>query len=356
MKKRVCVIFGGESSEYEVSLVSATAIIKNLDKEKYEPVFLGITRDGKWYFYEGDTESIISGEWVNGKITPAVVSPSKNGGKGELLLSDGRRIGFDVVFPAVHGQNCEDGKLQAVFELMGVPCVGSGCAASAVCMDKSLTKKVLRSEGIPQADAIFVEEYELENGGIGRIRNFAEEKKYPVFVKPACAGSSVGASKVSCESELLPAVRKAMDVGGKILVETYIKGREIEVAVTGNEDLEVSVCGEINPGFDFYDYDTKYKNDTASYFIPARLSAKTSGIVREYAEKIFRSLGCRGYARVDFFVTDNETVFFNEINTLPGFTPISMYPKLMMNAGYSFGDVVNTLIGLAEKNVNNISK
>lgn len=345
--KKVCLIFGGRSSEHEVSLMSASAILSGIDSSKYETVFLGITKDGKWYFYEGESSKIKDGSWTNDSenLTKACLSTSF--GEKALLLADGRKITVDVMYPAVHGENCEDGRLQGLFELAGIPFVGPGSLASAVCMDKSVTKSILNEINIPQAKAIVVNDYD-KAGGYADAFAWAEKMGYPLFVKPTSAGSSVGSSKVSSKDELAGALDNALIYGGKALIEEYIKGREIEVAVRGNDELTVSVCGEIDPGFEFYDYDTKYKNDTASYYIPARLSEETSKKVREYAKKIYKALGCRGLSRVDFFVTENEDIFFNEINTLPGFTSISMYPKLMMNEVMSFTELISSLIELAK--------
>lgn len=345
--KNVCLIFGGKSSEHEVSLRSASAILSGIDPKKYSVTLLGITKEGKWYVFEGESARIADGSWISDEknLTEAVLSPSF--GEKTLCLADGRRVKIDVMYPAVHGENCEDGRLQGLFELAGIPFVGPSCLASAICMDKSVTKAILNGVGIPQARAFVVLDAHKESS-YAEAFDWAREMGYPLFVKPTSAGSSVGSSKVCSESELGKALDDALAYGGKALIEEYIKAREVEVAVLGNETLKISVCGEIDPGADFYDYDTKYKNDTASYHIPARISDETSQKIRTYAEKIFKTLGCRGLSRVDFFVTADERIFFNEINTLPGFTSISMYPKLMMNEGMTFEELISSLIELAK--------
>lgn len=345
--KKVCLIFGGRSSEYEVSLRSAYAILGGIDSEKYETVLVGITKDGKWYLFEGDTEKIKDGSWKDDSENLSAANLSLSYGESTLLISDGRKIKIDLVYPAMHGENCEDGRLQGLLELAGIPFVGPGCLASAVCMDKSVTKAILNGEGIPQARAFVVKSSHKENS-YAEAFEWAKAIGFPLFVKPTSAGSSVGSAKVSDESELAVALDNALVYGGKALIEEYIKGKEIEVAVLGNDTLKISKCGEIDPGFEFYDYDTKYKNDTASYYIPARLSSETSEKILSYAEKIYTALGCSGLSRVDFFVTENEDIFFNEINTLPGFTSISMYPKLMTNEGLSFTELISSLIELAK--------
>ena len=345
--KNVCLIFGGKSSEHEVSLISASAILSGIDREKYEVTLLGITKEGKWYVFEGDSAKIKDGSWVSDKENLTEVCLDQSFGEKVLKLADGRTIPVDVMYPAVHGENCEDGRLQGLFELADIPFVGPGSLASAVCMDKSVTKAILNGVDIPQARAFVVLDSHKKNHYADAFK-WANEMDYPLFVKPTSAGSSVGSAKVSSESELAKALDSALAYGGKALIEEYIKAREIEVAVLGNDELKISVCGEIDPGFEFYDYDTKYKNDTASYYIPARISPETSEKVRSYAKKIFETLGCRGLSRVDFFVTEDEKIFFNEINTLPGFTSISMYPKLMMNEGMSFTELVTSLIEIAK--------
>ncbi len=345
--KNICLIFGGRSSEHEVSLVSASAILGGIDREKYSVTLVGITKQGVWYHYTGAPENIKDSSWENDPkfLERAHISPIF--GEKSLILESGEKIHIDVAYPAVHGENCEDGRLQGLFELAGIPFVGPGALASSICMDKSVTKSILNEINIPQARALVVRSFDRENG-FTAAHTWSAEVGYPVFVKPTSAGSSVGSTKVTSEGELDAALENALKYGGKALLEEYIKGREIEIAVLGNTDLKVSECGEIDPGFEFYDYDTKYKNDTASYYIPARVSAETSAKLRAYAEKIFKTLSCRGLSRVDFFVTENEDIYFNEINTLPGFTPISMYPKLMTHSGMTFTELVSALIELAE--------
>lgn len=345
--KNVCLIFGGKSSEHEVSLRSASAILGGIDREKYSVTLLGITKDGKWYVFEGDPTKIADGSWISDKenLTEASLSPAY--GERSLLLSDKRNIKVDVMYLGVHGENCEDGRLQGLFELAGIPFVGPGSLASAISMDKSVTKATINTLGIPQAKAHVVLDSHKESSYADAFK-WAKENGYPVFVKPTSAGSSVGSAKVSSESELGKALDDALLYGGKAMIEEYIKAREVEVAVLGNDLLTVSECGEIEPGADFYDYDTKYKNDTAAYYIPARVSKEKRELIRDYAKKIYTHLGCKGLSRVDFFVTEDESVYFNEINTLPGFTSISMYPKLMMNEGMSFTELITKLIELAK--------
>lgn len=345
--KNICLIFGGKSSEHEVSLRSASAILGGIDREKYSVTLVGIDKSGVWYVFEGNTSKIIDGSWLSDKENLTKATLSANFGDKALILDDGRKISVDVAYPAVHGENCEDGRLQGLFELADIPFVGPGSLASAISMDKSVTKAIVSTIGVPQAKAFIVFDSHKASA-YKEALVWAKNTGYPVFVKPTSAGSSVGSAKVNCESELAMALDNALIYGGKAMIEEYIKAREVEVAVLGNETLTVSECGEIEPGSDFYDYDTKYKNDTASYYIPARVSEKTRLTIREYAKNIFSALGCKGLSRVDFFVTADEKIYFNEINTLPGFTSISMYPKLMMNEGMSFEELITALIELAK--------
>lgn len=346
----LCCLFGGESSEYEVSLRTATAMLSNIDPDRYNIYKVGITKTGNWYFYDGALADIENGSWCadESRLLKAFLSPSKNDRCLYILAADGTvaKQPIDVILPAVHGTNCEDGVLQGFMQLTGIPFVGSDCLSSAVCMDKATTKSVLNAYHIPQATAVFASAADLEN----RYEALAAEVEklgYPVFVKPSSAGSSVGVSKVKSPDALRPALEEALRYDKKALIEEFIKGREVEVAVMGNDSPVASVCGEIDPGSEFYDYESKYLSDTASYFIPARLDAESADEIRACACEIYRRLGCKGLSRVDFFVKDDGSFIFNEINTLPGFTSISMYPKLFMAGGMTYPEVINSLISLA---------
>lgn len=351
-KTRLCILFGGKSNEYEVSLRSAYTVLTHTDKEKYDIVAVGITKGGYWYCYTGPYEKISDGTWCTdtGRLTPAQLSA--NFGEGVLLLLEGdtcRRVPVDVIFPVVHGAFCEDGTLQGLLSLSGIPFVGAGCASSAVCMDKAYTKQILKNHGIPQANCIFLQRCRLESAPEDVRAEVASRFSYPVFVKPANSGSSVGAAKAADADALLPALREAARYDDKIIVEEYIEAQEIEVAVLGNDTLTVSACGEIASNSEFYDYDTKYIKNVSDFYIPARIPEKTAQTIRGYAETVYRALGCRGLARVDFFVRRGDgAIIFNEINTLPGFTTISMYPKLLAHAGLTLPEIIDSLIRLAQ--------
>lgn len=353
MKKlNVCVLFGGISPEHEVSLRSAEAVLNNMDPEKYHIYPLGITKSGDWLLYGGKDYSLLpSGKWQDFPGNRrAAISPVRGQG---LLTFEGDcvvRETIDVVFPVMHGENGEDGTVQGLLQLAGIPFVGSHVSASAVAMDKTLTKLVADSENIPQAQWLLVRRTDLENR-MEEALNAAESRfTYPVFVKPAGTGSSVGVSKASDREKLREALLRAANYDEKILVEECICGKEVEVAVMGNASPVASICGEIDACAEFYDYEAKYVSDSSRVYIPARISDEIAEQVRDYAVKLYQSVGCRGLSRVDFFVADDGKVVFNEVNTLPGFTSISMYPKLFIASGIPYGQIIDELIRLAQEN------
>ena len=351
MKKlNVCVLFGGISPEHAVSLRSAESVLTNLNGEKYNIMPVGITKSGEWLLYTGDDYSMLpTGEWEQHPGNrKAMISPVR--GQGILLMDGDSAVTqpVDVVFPVLHGENGEDGSVQGLLQLAGIPCVGPGVAASAVAMDKTLTKLVMDHSGIPQAAWLLVRSDELNTRMEDSLDSVEARFSYPVFVKPAGTGSSVGVSKAADRESLQAALLHAGVFDKKILVEEFINGREIEVAVMGNENPVASVCGEIDSGAEFYDYDAKYVTDTSVAYIPARIGEETAEQVRELAIKAYCALGCQGLSRVDFFVTyEDDRVVFNEINTLPGFTSISMYPKLFAASGVPYDQLIDELLKLA---------
>lgn len=346
MKRNIAILFGGKSSEYEVSLSSSYALLSNIDREKYNLYTIGITKDGVWYLYDGDLESIRLDTWHKGDgVHSILISPDNNAGK--ITVNRGgvtEEIKLDAVFPMLHGKFGEDGQIQGMFSVMGVPVVGCPHASSAVSMDKAMTKAIVRElADIRQAESVTMR----QGDDVTLTADLAEAKLgYPMFVKPACAGSSVGISKVRTREELFAAIDKALLEDSKLLIEEMISGCEVEVAVLEeNGKYTVSKPAEIDVGSsDFYDYETKYVSDASSYYIPARLTEKNTALVRKNAERIFRALDCRGFSRVDFFFTPDGEFVFNEINTIPGFTPISMYPKLMVHSGISYSELIDRLI------------
>ncbi|MEG1427203.1 MAG: D-alanine--D-alanine ligase family protein [Oscillospiraceae bacterium] len=349
MKKTVAVVFGGASSEYEVSLMSSAFIIRNLQLEKYDIRAVGITKEGHWYLYNGPVESIENGAWVNDpNKVPAFISPDKNmSGIVAFYPTQTTIIKIDVIFPVLHGKNGEDGTIQGLFKMSGIPYVGSNTLASAVCMDKAVTHSLLGAANIEQAHYLWFYADRFAADAEKIKTKILARFNLPVFVKPANAGSSVGVSKVSRAEDLDAAILKAAKEDIKIIVEEGIVGKEIECAVLGNRNATASVVGEVAAGAEFYDYNDKYKNGISKTIIPAGISADAAENVRRIAVTAYRHLGCAGLARVDFFVTSEDKVILNEINTLPGFTAISMYPKLWMHSGLSATELIDQLIETA---------
>ena len=351
MKKlSVCVLFGGMSPEHEVSLRSAESVLNNLNKEKYNIFPVGITKDGDWVLYGGtDYSKLPNGEWLHCEANRrAALSPVRGQG---LLSFEGDcvvRERIDVVFPVLHGENGEDGAMQGLLQLAGIPYVGPNVAASATCMDKTLTKLVMDCAGIRQAAWQLVKAQELAVNPEAVMDAVEKRFSYPVFVKPAGTGSSVGVAKAKNREALLAALQNAAKFDQKVLVEEFINGHEGEVAVLGNDAPAASICGEIDSGTEFYDYDAKYISDCARLYIPARVDEQTAESVRDTAIRAYQALGCRGLSRVDFFVTyEGNEIVFNEINTIPGFTSISMYPKLFAASGIPYSELLDRLLELA---------
>lgn len=349
--KNLLIMFGGQSSEHVVSRSSAASLIPYIDRRAISLSVVGITREGKWYLTEASVEDIASGAWENDpRNLPAFLSPNRDM-NGLQVVRDGavESVPVDCVYPVMHGELCEDGAIQGLFELCGIPYVGPNICASACSMDKSVTKLVAAASGVRQADYCVVTEPECKNGFGAAARRVEGHfgGTYPLFVKPASAGSSVGVSKAHNREELEAALDAALKVCGKVLVEETIVGREVEVAVLGNSEPRASVVGEVLAANDFYDFNAKYENSTSRTVIPAEIPREASDKLREAAVKIFRCLGCEVMSRVDFFLLPDGDIVFNEINTLPGFTKISMYPKLWEASGIPYSELLVKLCELA---------
>ena len=348
-KLNVCILFGGISPEHEVSLRSAESVLNHIDKDKYNILPVGITKTGQWIYFGGTDYSMLpAGTWMDcpGNC-PAAISPVRGQG---LLRFDADTVTatpIDVAFPVLHGENGEDGAMQGLLQMAGIPYVGPHVSASAVAMDKTLTKLVIDKEGIPQAAWELVRAEELPEKMASIVASLEARFAYPMFVKPAGTGSSVGVSKAADREKLKAAITAAAKFDSKILVEEFIKGKEIEVAVLGNAEPVASVCGEIDSGAEFYDYDAKYITDTSTAYIPARICEDLQNRIREAAVRVFKAVGCQGLSRVDFFATEDGRLVFNEINTIPGFTSISMYPKLFTASGIPYSRLIDELLKLA---------
>ena len=350
MKKKVLVLFGGVSSEHDVSLNSASSVIKNIPAEKYDVVKMGITKDGRCYIYNGDPDMLPEGKWLEDKanLESAVISSDRSH-HGIIRLEKGSEIEkIDVVFPVLHGKNGEDGTMQGLLEIAGIPYVGCDTAASAICMDKAATNAMADFCGIPQAKWVAFDRYAYSGNKAALLENAADKLGFPIFVKPANAGSSVGISKAKNIEELEEACEKAFAHDKKLVLEEGVVGKEVEVAVMGNDEPVASVVGEIVPCNEFYDFDAKYLANESELHIPARLPEEKLAEIQKAAVNAYRALGCSGFTRVDFFVRESDgKIMLNEPNTIPGFTSISMYPKLFAASGIPYSALLDKLLTFA---------
>lgn len=347
MKKiRVGVLFGGRSCEHEVSVRSARSVLEAIDRDKYELTMIGISKQGHWLM-AGDALGVLqAGVVEEGGLLPVALDQG-----GALVARQGGEMDqrLDVIFPLLHGPFGEDGTVQGLMELAGIPYVGSGVVGSAVGMDKEMTKRAFRAEGLPQVEYAVVRRHQWRQDPAGVQRRVEAQLGYPIFFKPANMGSSVGVCKAHGPEEFRPCLEEAAAYDYKVVAEAEAADcREVECSVLGNEEPQASVVGEVVPGNEFYDYNAKYIDDNSQLIIPARLSPGAADQVRELALRAFRAVEAAGLARVDFFVSrQDERVYVNEINTLPGFTPISMYPKLWEASGVGYTALIDRLIQLA---------
>lgn len=344
--KRVLVIFGGCSTEYEVSLVSASAVMSAIDRSKYEVLHLGITRDGQAYFYEGEEAKIENDKWQESFCFPATISMSR--GTSCLWVDRGgglEKIPFDIAFPVLHGKNGEDGTIQGLCEMAGIRIAGCGMESSAIGMDKNLAHTLAALNGIRVPQYV-----SLKN-----IDEFAEKEEeikalgLPVFVKPVRAGSSFGISRVTDSSDMERAVREAFRHDAEVVIEEAISGFEVGCAVMGNEELTIGRVDEIELSQGFFDFEEKYTLKTSAIHMPARITAEQEEAIREKAGKIYQTLGCKGFTRVDMFFTEEKEIVFNEVNTIPGFTSHSRFPNMLKGIGLTFEQVVGEILRLAEE-------
>lgn len=349
--KNLLVLFGGQSSEHVVSRNSTGSLLPSVSRSEFNVITVGITRDGAWFLTKAAPEQIASGEWEHDPSNlPAFLSPNRAMRGLQVVTENGLvSMPVDVVFPVMHGELCEDGALQGLMEMCGLPYVGPDICASACSMDKSVTKLVVASSGVRQARYVLITKADLDSDAEAAAEKVERSlgTGYPFFVKPASAGSSVGVTKAHDRAELLRAFEKAVKVCKKILVEETIVGREVEVAVLGNTDPKASCVGEVLAANEFYDFEAKYENAASRTVIPADIPAEASEKLRSAAVAVYQSLGCEGMSRVDFFLLPDGEVVFNEINTLPGFTQISMYPKLWETSGIPYPQLISKLCDLA---------
>ena len=341
---KVLVVFGGQSSEYEVACRSAAYVVSQIDRSKYEVHTVGVTKGGRWLYTTATPQQIADLSWEKDKDNrPCVLSPDAR--LRGLQFVDGELMPVDVVFPMMHGKNGEDGAIAALCQMANLPQVGCSMTSGAICMDKMITKVICEKYDIPQAKWNYCFAYDIENDIEQAAQTVMKGLEYPVFVKPCSAGSSVGIGKAKDKAALLSALKEAANHDFKVVVEQFIAGQEVEVAVLGSRfDPVVSLPGEIEPTAEFYSYDAKYNDSSSKLHIPARVEEKTINALRELAAKIFKVLDCAGMSRVDFFVTKEGNILFNEINTIPGHTAISMYPKLMEAYGIKGKECMTALI------------
>ena len=349
-KLKIAILFGGCSPEYGVSLQSAYSVIRHIDIDRCRPVLIGISPRGDWYRFGGDPEKIAGDTWCNpSDCVPATLSPGRTEHALLALRPDRvEPIPIDAALPVLHGKNGEDGTVQGMFELAGIPLVGCGTLASALCMDKDRAHRLVRAAGVPVPASFLLE----KNRGMGQAAARAETLGYPLFVKPVRAGSSFGVTKVTDRRALPTAIRLAFRYDGEALIEQNIPGFEVGCAVLGNDDLTVGEVDEIELSDGFFDYTEKYTLKTSRIHVPARIPREKADEIKRTARIIYRALGCRGFARVDMFLTPAGKIVFNEVNTIPGFTAHSRYPGMMKAAGISLEQVISRAIGLAVETEN----
>lgn len=346
-KKKIAVLFGGCSPEYSVSLQSAYAVISSMDMQKYIPVLVGITKQGDWHLFSGNPAEIMSGTWYHSDLcVPVAVSPSRS--EHALLCYTDKeiyKIHIDAAFPVLHGKNGEDGTVQGVFELAGIPVIGCGVLSSALCMDKDRAHKLANAAGITVPKS-----YTLEKSmDAGIALSWAEEIGYPLFVKPVKAGSSFGITKVSDRNALPAAIKLAFEYDDMVIVEENIEGFEVGCAVMGNDILTIGEVDEIELADGFFDFTEKYNLKTSAIHVPARISREKRRQIQLTAQKIYSALDCRGFARVDMFLAASGEIVFSEVNTIPGFTSHSRFPNMMKAKGISFEQIIETVIEQAVK-------
>ena len=352
MTQRVAIICGGRSSEHEISCISAAGVLSAIDRQKYQPILIGISKNGRWFLLP-DTYSLALADGVLPSIPEEGISVSLS---ADGFNSEGKNLDIDIVFPLLHGPYGEDGTIQGLLEIADIPYVGSGVLASAVAMDKSFAKPIFASHGIKVAAGFVVRQGEWQTGS-AEIQKEADQLGYPVFVKPARGGSSRGTTKVKSSADFAGALNEAYKFDTKALVEQEIRGAEIECAVLEIDgEPKASLVGQIkiDSKYEFYDFEAKYLDGATTIELPAPIDYKISDEIREKAVEAFISLGCSGLARVDFFLTPNNEVIINELNTMPGFTATSVFPKMWAATGVTYTDVISHLMKSAQLRNNGV--
>ena len=344
---KIAVLFGGCSPEYGVSLQSAAAVLRHMAQSRYEPVMMGISQAGDWFRYTGPVDNIERDTWYSAETcTPAVVCPDRSASALLVFEPEGmQEVHLDAAFPVLHGRNGEDGTVQGLFELAGIPLVGCGVLASALCMDKDRAHKLAQAAGVAVPQSFVLERWM----GVTVAMAEGETLGYPLFVKPVRAGSSYGITRVLERGQLPAALELAFAYDDHVILEEAVPGFEVGCAVMGNETLTVGEPDEIELAGGFFNFTEKYTLKTSAIHVPARIPVEQRERVKSNAKRIYRALGCQGFARVDQFLTPDGRLIFNEVNTIPGFTAHSRYPNMMKAAGMSFEQVISALIELAVK-------
>lgn len=343
MKKlTIAVIFGGCSPEYGVSLQSASAVIQAMNQNEYQLVLIGISKKGNWYHFRGEMKQIAEDTWCNQKdCLPAAIIPNRDSAEIVVFHSHcNEKIHIDAAFPILHGKNGEDGTVQGYIELAGIPLIGCGTLASALCMDKIRAHKLVEAAGISVPSGCVIDQTNM----MSSIENQADVLGYPLFVKPVHAGSSFGITKVSIPEDLSEAIKLAFQYDHQVILEAAIDGFEVGCAIMGNHELTIGEVDEIELSKGFFDFTEKYTLKSSSIHVPARISKQETEEVKQTAEKIYQVLGCRGFARVDMFICSDRKIVFNEVNTIPGFTSHSRFPNMMKARGFSFEQVIEKII------------
>lgn len=343
MKMKLGLLYGGKSAEHKVSMQTALAVINALDYEKFEIYPIYITEKGEWIkgpLLEGKVNTIDALQFSNGEsLPPTALAPT-------LFTADSQKSSFDIIFPLLHGPNGEDGTVQGLLELLNLPYVGNGVLASSAGMDKVIMKNIFAQAGLPQVNYVWFIRSEWEKDHVTAYEKVESEIDYPCFVKPANLGSSVGISKCSNRDQLEEAFKEAFQFDRKIIIEQGVIAREVELGVLGNDEPECSVAGEIIPKVEFYDYKAKYEDGNTALIIPADITNDEYILLEDLAKKAFKSLDCSGLVRADFFLTKDGKAYINEVNTMPGFTPFSMFPLLWKHTGVEYPELIERLVQL----------
>lgn len=341
-RKRIGILFGGCSSEHGVSLKSAASIISHMDRETYELAQIGITKEGSWFLYGGSVEKISDGTWEQDEsCVPAVISPDRSVGGICCSEKNGMRVyPLDAALPVLHGRSGEDGTVQGLLELAGIPVIGCGTMSSAICMDKDMSHRLAGSIGVRVPESFVLE----RASAMDKAYDWAKRTGYPIFVKPATEGSSIGISKVYEESDLAAAVEQAFRYDAKVVLEETIEGFEVGCALLGGDELVLGAVDEIETPGGFFDFEEKYTQEHSHIYVPARIPKEKAQEIQDTARRIYGILGCKGFARVDMFLTPKGEIVFNEVNTIPGFTPYSRYPKMLGQVGISYEEMIQRMI------------